>query len=152
MLPARGQPNQFDLSVNVFTPVGLYDCTTFQNTLAFPKIISIDTRTSGALLAGNSATSCLLAAEQISSYFTPNIVCLPFKKLPPYQCTSKESLSTLTILSQSFALTTTAIGVLFFTLALLVKFRHIKGDGLLHFDTIYSAKAPANIESQSVSR
>lgn len=83
------------------------------------------------------------ATNLVNKFLVSAVLCEPFKSIPPYQCTSLQPLSTLNILSQSFALTTTAIGVLFFASVLFVKFRPARGDPMLWFETIYSAKPPA---------
>ena len=61
--------------------------------------------------------------EAVFSVFNGNVMCSPFKNNPPYQCTTLQPLPTLNILSQSLALTTSAIAALFFVAALLVKVR-----------------------------
>ena len=61
--------------------------------------------------------------NKLYSVFTADIMCSPYQNFPPYQCTTLQPTSTLAILSQSFALTTTVIAVLFFIAAFQVKAR-----------------------------
>ena len=61
--------------------------------------------------------------DKLYSVFTADIMCSPYQNFPPYQCTTLQPISTLAILSQSFALTTTVIAVLFFAAAFQVKAR-----------------------------
>ena len=61
--------------------------------------------------------------DKLYSVFTADVMCSPYQNFPPYQCTTLQPTSTLAILSQSFALTTTVIAVLFFIAAFQVKAR-----------------------------
>lgn len=56
--------------------------------------------------------------------FTPELLCMPFLENPPYICTKAVPPSVPSILSQSFAFTTTALAVMKTVLSFAVKMRH----------------------------
>ena len=89
---------------------------------------NIDFEVTGTISSADKSAPCSQMVlpdiiNELYTIFNANVMCSPYQNFPPYQCTTLQPLSPLAILSQSFALTTTVIAVLFFVAALLFKVR-----------------------------
>lgn len=66
----------------------------------------------GSFCTKDSLTNEIMT-ETMKTLLTASKICAPFESLPPYQCTSYSTKSYLEILSQSFAISSAFIGILF---------------------------------------
>ena len=96
--------------------IGHYDVPI---TCSFTDSISLtglDGKQVGCELGGYCTKDSLtneIMTETMKTLLTASKICAPFESLPPYQCTSYSTKSYLEILSQSFAISSAFIGILF---------------------------------------